>query len=214
MLSTLHLVRHGEVHNPDHVVYADLDGFGLSATGRAQAASAARRLAAEPIDVIVSSPLQRARETAAPIAAALGRQVTEDARLLEWHLGRRWAGVGWDDLPTRFPGELEAYLAAPLNLPFSPEPLLEVAERMLEVVDDLGRIHPGGVAVIVSHQDPVQAARLALTARDLGTLHDDKPGHASVITLSRRDGRWGETSKWEPAEPSTPFPPVKGAEDT
>ena len=214
MLSTLHLVRHGEVHNPDHVVYADLHGFGLSDTGRAQAASAAAHLQGELVDVLVSSPLQRARETAAPIAAALGVEPLLDDRLTEWHLGRRWAGVGWEELPERFPGELEAYLATPTTLPFAPEQIDGVASRVASVVSDLGIAHPGGTAVLVSHQDPIQAVRLVLTRIDLGRLHDDKPNHASVITLTANQGGWIETSVWTPQEPSSPFPPVKGNERT
>ncbi|MEX2419029.1 MAG: histidine phosphatase family protein, partial [Acidimicrobiia bacterium] len=108
MLERLHLVRHGEVANPDGVVYADLPGFSLSAAGRAQAAASARYLQARSPEAVVSSPLDRAMETARAIADAIGVAVTTDDRLLEWRLSGRWAGVRWDDLPSRFPGELEA----------------------------------------------------------------------------------------------------------
>lgn len=211
MLTTLHLVRHGEVHNPEHVVYADLPGFGLSELGAAQASAAADHLRSRRIDAIVASPLQRAVETATPIAAALGLPVTVDERLTEWLLGRRWAGVVWEDLPVRFPGELEAYLAHPTDLAFAPETIAEVARRVGAVVADVGRAHPGGTAVLVSHQDPVQAVRLASTDRDLAGLQTDKPVHASVITLESRNGGWVETSSWAPDQASAPFPPVEGA---
>lgn len=207
VLATLHLVRHGEVHNPDHVVYADLPGFGLSHTGTAQAASAADHLGSNEVTVVVSSPLQRAVQTATPIAARHGLPVATDDRLLEWHLARRWAGTVWEDLPTAFPGELEAYLERPTDLGFSPESIHEVAARVLDLVADLDAAHAGGVAVVVAHQDPVQAARLALTGRDLATLHTDKPAHASVITLQRRGSVWLETGHWIPTQQSDAFPP-------
>jgi broad specificity phosphatase PhoE len=208
MLSTLWLVRHGEVLNPDHVVYADLPGFGLSATGVLQAAAAADRCRSLAVDVIVTSPLQRAVDTAAPIAAALALPVGRDDRLTEWALGTRWGGVVWEDLPAVFPGELESYLATPTDLPFAPETIADVAGRMRRLVTELGIAHPGGTAVLVSHQDPVQALRLALTGGDLALLHDDKPTHASVITLESTAVGWSETEFWAPEIASEPFPPV------
>lgn len=203
MARRLHLVRHGEVYNPDHVVYAGLPGFGLSATGRAQAMAAAAHLAGSGATIVISSPLQRAVETATPIADALGVTLRLDERLTEWGLAARWAGVVWEDLPTRFPGELEAYLATPADLPFTPEPLDAVAERMAAVASEI----VDGDAVLVSHQDPVQAARLNLTGGALSDLGVGKPAHASVITLERTADGWRELAAWEPDEPSAPFPP-------
>jgi broad specificity phosphatase PhoE len=209
VLDTLHLIRHGEVYNPDHVVYADLPGFGLSPLGVTQARAAAEHLGGATVDAVVSSPLQRAVETTEPIADALGLQVTTDERLTEWRLGERWAGVVWEDLPERFPGELEAYLADPVALDFAPESIIEVAERFAAVVSGLDTAHPGGAAILISHQDPIQAARLSLTGRDLATLQEDKPAHASVITL-RRDGlTWVEVAAWAPEQSPVPFPPVE-----
>jgi len=109
VLSTIHLIRHGEVHNPGHLVYADLPGFHLSRLGRREASATAAHLAAEPIDLIVSSPLERAVETATPLAEMLGLQVRIDDRLTEWGLLTRWAGTVWEDLGKRFPGEVDAY---------------------------------------------------------------------------------------------------------
>ncbi|MCB2222961.1 MAG: histidine phosphatase family protein [Actinobacteria bacterium] len=197
MLDTLHLVRHGEVANPGHLVYADLPGFSLSPLGRRQADAVAARLAAQDGAVIACSPLERARETAAPLAAALGTVAAVDHRLTEWGLLSRWAGEVWGDLAVRYPGEVEAYLTDPSDLPFSPEPLDAVAARMAAAVADLGAGHPGGTAVVVSHQDPVQALRFHLTGRPLAGLGAAKPGHGTVITL-RWDGEWAETGRWDP----------------
>ena len=204
MISRLFLVRHGEVENPGHVVYADLPGFSLSPIGRAQAEAAGRRLAPLQPEAVVSSPLDRAMETAAAIAGAVGVQVTVDDRLIEWRLSGRWAGVVWEDLPERFPGELEAYLATPYDLPFAPETIAEVAARMAAALDDL---EDARSAVLVSHQDPVQALRVHLLDGGGESFLEGKPGHASVITLERTTVGWTETGYWEPDVSSDPFPP-------
>jgi broad specificity phosphatase PhoE len=207
VLGRLHLVRHGEVANPRHVCYGDLPGFGLSPIGRAQAAEAAAYLAACGAGLLLTSPLQRAVETAEAIGRRLGLPAVSDLRLTEWRLGVRWNGVVWENLPTAFPGELEAYLDHPADLPFSPESLEEAARRIAALADELGEQHPGAAAVLVSHQDPVQAARLLLTGGDLGDLHRSKPGHAAVLTLSPGHP-WREIACWEPAAAGSRFPPV------
>jgi broad specificity phosphatase PhoE len=212
VLARLHIVRHGEVHNPDGIVYADLPGFGLSALGRRQAAAAGSHLDGEPIVALWSSPLQRAVETAQLLPGA--EQIHTDPRLTEWELGSRWGGVAWNDLPDRFPGELEAYLDRPTDLDFAPESIGQVAARMVAVVADLGAAHPGGTAVVVTHQDPAQAVRLSLTGRPLTALQRDKPGHACVITLTAVGSEWSEDSAWCPEQAPAPFPPVEDATAT
>lgn len=209
MLARLYLVRHGEVHNPRHLCYGDLPRFGLSAAGRRQARAAAEHLAAADADLLLCSPLRRARETAGIIGRRLALPPVPDARLTEWRLGTRWAGVVWEELPLVFPGELEAYLDHPADLPFSPESLAATAERVVDLVDELGRTHPGHRAILVFHQDPLQAARLRLTGEPLTRLHTAKPGHAAVLTLV--PGRpWRLVAAWEPPGPADSFPPVGG----
>jgi broad specificity phosphatase PhoE len=82
-VSVVHLLRHGEVYNPDGVLYGRLPGFQLSLRGRQQAEVAAKFLAARPIGYLVASPLERAQQTAAPLAAALGLPIATDDRLIE-----------------------------------------------------------------------------------------------------------------------------------
>ena len=210
VLARLHLVRHGEVHNPLGLVYADLSGFPLSTLGRAQAASAAEYLADSGISVLATSPLDRACETAGFIARRLGIEAAVEAGLTEWGLSMHWSGHPWLDLDQRFPGELAVYATDPAHLPFSPESLDEVATRLVVVVTRLGEQHPGAIAAVVSHQDPIQALRRALTAADregrFGSFHIAKPTHAAVITLEPNDAGWVETASWAPAAGS-PFPP-------
>ena len=154
MLERLHLVRHGEVDNPDHVVYADLPGYPLSTTGRDEARAAGAYLGKGRVDAVVCSPLDRAVETAAIIAAAVDRPYAVDERLTEWRLAGRWAGTVWEELPDVFPGELEAYLEHPHDLRFSPESIAEVAAR--DPVIGVCTPRPG----VVRHRRPKTTTRL------------------------------------------------------
>jgi broad specificity phosphatase PhoE len=206
VLARLHLVRHGEVHNPHGIVYAGLAGYHLSDTGRIQARQAAEHLAALEPDLLRTSPLDRAVETARPIAAATGLVAEPDAGLTEWGLARRWAGQAWEAVDA---DERRAYRDHPDDLPFSPEQAGEVAERMATVVDRLGAGHPGASAVLVTHQDPMQALRLHLTGRPLRSMMQDEPGHCEVISLESQDEAWIETARWRPAAPSAAFPPAE-----
>ena len=183
MASIVHLVRHGEVENPNHLVYADLPGFGLSARGRRQAAWAGRTLASHRIAAVYTSPLDRALETAGEIANhhLLACNVVPD--LTEWALMNRWRGLPWPDLDRHRPGELDAYLTNPLQMEFSPETVEELATRVGNTVSALAGNHPDQEIVIVCHQDPIQTASLLLTGRPLTLLHQDKPRHCEIISL-------------------------------
>lgn len=195
-------MRHGEVWNPDHVVYASLSGFGLSEMGVAQAKAVARYLRAAPVVAVWSSPLERAIATAEPLAAQHDLPIRVDPELIEWKMADEWAGLGWDDLPTERPGELEAYLEHPLDLPFASETLPSLASRMRTALTSIAARHEGDV-VVVSHQDPVQAARLSLTGRDLANQHLEKPQHGTVITL-KPGNPWTEVATWSPDQHAPP----------
>ena len=170
----LYLVRHGEVENPDRLVYADMAGFGLSRRGRAEAAAAAEFLATVPITALYASPLQRAQETAEAVAAACGVDIVTEADLTEWLVARRWKGVTWEDLPTAFPGELEAYLEHPTDLPFAEESIAALGRRVAAVAATVVASHPDEHVALVSHQDPIQAGRLTLRGVPLEELHSDR----------------------------------------
>ncbi len=195
----IHLVRHGEVENPDHVVYADLPGFVLSRRGRQQARAAGRYLADAPLLRIVTSPLERARETSELVADATGAAISVDDRLVEWGLSSHWAGVAWESLSDVFPGELEAYLSKPYDLPFSPESLSNVAERVAECVADWAQRDTGEIA-FVSHEDPLHGGRLKLTGESPAEYHRDKPTHCSVTTLDGELGEWSVVGYWAPPQ--------------
>lgn len=206
MASYIHLVRHGEVENPDHVVYGRLPGYGLSERGHDQARDAARYMASSPIVAVWCSPLLRAIETAEHIASRHHVPMRIEEELTEWRLSDVWSGSPWDTLPTTHPGQLERYLETPWDLPFSPESLEEAADRVANVARNARKVHPEGDVVIVSHQDPVQAALLLLTGGTLATQHVDKPMHATVYTL-KHGTPWTLEARYDP-ETQALFPPV------
>ena len=182
-------------------MYAALAGFGLSDLGWRQAEATAQHLADLEVAAVLSSPLQRAVETAATIASPHRTAVKADERLQEWALGTRWAGRPWEVLPDEFPGELEAYLEHPHELPFSPESLAELADRVAAAIAAMWASlpHPGHL-IVVSHQDPIEAVRRRLTGRGFESFHGSKPAHATAITLVPDGARWDEWDVWTPAQ--------------
>jgi broad specificity phosphatase PhoE len=163
--TVVHLLRHGEVHNPQGVLYGRIPGFHLSEDGRLMAKAAAAFLAGRDVVVLMSSPLDRAVETAAPLSAQFGLDVTLDERLIE---------------PTnRFEGTMfgpgSGALRRPANWrylldPFRPswgEPYISIAARMRNVITEAARTARGHEAVCVSHQLPIWTARRAAEGRHL-----------------------------------------------
>lgn len=198
MAALVHLVRHAELDNPNHLVAGSLPGFGLSPHGLDQARRVGRYLGPRAVVAIWSSPLENALRTAEEIAARSGVPVRVDEDLREWGLLERWRGHAWASLQEHFPGEMDAYLSHPQHLPFSPETLGRLADRVGEVARRLDAEHPHGDVVVVSHQDPIRAARLRLTGSDVGGLHDDTLAHGSVVTL-RPGVTWVEETVWDPS---------------
>jgi broad specificity phosphatase PhoE len=184
----VHLVRHGEVYNPDGVLYGRLPGYRLSEAGRLMAKAAADYLAGRDITVLRSSPLERALETAEPIAAEFGLTVLEDERLIEpWnHFEGMRFGVG--DGALRQPRHW-----IHLRNPFRPswgEPYREVAARMLAAVRDAAVAANGHEAVCVSHQLPIWVTRRAAEGRPM--WHDPRRRQCalgSVTSLTVSDGK-------------------------
>ncbi len=205
--SLVHLIRHGEVENPHHVVYADLPGYGLSERGFAQAAAAARHLADSDVRAVLTSPLQRAVETATPIAERHGLDLTLDDRLVEWGGGVRWAGVRWEQLDEAFPGELAAYLETPLDLPFPVESILDCGARVAAAVREASQALDGGDLVVVSHQDPIHAGYLVLAQLRPAKYHAAKPNHAGIVSVRPLEGPWERVTYWEPDQ-GPEFPPI------
>jgi len=170
--TVVHLVRHGEVANPGGVLYGRIPGFGLSENGKLMAKAAADFLAGRDVTVLRSSPLERAQQTAEPIAAQLGLQVEVDERLVEsWNLfeGQRLSVAGLFRAPSHLLW---------LRNPFRPswgEPYQHVAARVLAAAADAAAaaVAAGGhEAVCVSHQLPIWVARRSAEGRRL--WHDPR----------------------------------------
>ncbi|HEY7511574.1 MAG TPA: histidine phosphatase family protein [Vicinamibacteria bacterium] len=178
----LHLVRHGQVHNPRRMVYGRLPGWSLSAKGRAQAEAVARVLAGRPVAALYSSPLERARETAHILAAALGLEVRVRDDLTESALAAQWEGLSWPHVWMRRRREWKTYRERPLELA-APEPLDRLARRIADAVREIAAAHRGEEVVAVSHGDPIKAAVLALTGADLARLHDERLPTGGRVTL-------------------------------
>lgn len=199
MAALVHLVRHAEVDNPDHLVCGSMPGFDLSPHGLEQARRVGRYLGPRPVVAIWSSPRQRSLRTAEEIAARSTVPVRVHPDLADWELTERWKGHPWSAISSNFPGELEAYLQDPTRLEFVTEQISDVAERVAAVARALDAEHPHGDVVIVSHQDPIQAGRLHLTGSSLESLHEGRPANGAVITL-RPGQTWREETAWEPGD--------------
>jgi len=178
--TVVHVLRHGEVHNPTKVLYGRLPDFHLSALGVAMAERIAERMHGEDVTYLVSSPLDRAQETAAPSAAVLGLPVAVDDRLIE--AGNVFEGLtfGVGDGSLRRPAHW-------LNLrnPFRPswgEPYVEIAERMLAAIAAARDAARGHQALAVSHQLPIWTARSFATGRRL--WHDPRKRQCSLASLT------------------------------
>ena len=193
-------MRHGEVLNPERVLYGRLPGFGLSPLGRKMAEAAAADLVdrGRPVARIVTSPLQRTRESAEPIAALFNLPVSTDDRLIEpknRFEGTRLTGPGGALRdPRNWPS-----LTNPLR-PSWGEPFRSIAERMLAAVDEAWRSVEDGDVVLVSHQLPIWMVHRALTGDRLP--HDPRKRRcelSSITTLSRRGEAFVEVGYANPA---------------
>ena len=177
----VHLVRHGEVHNPEGVLYGRLPGFRLSELGRSQAETVGRVLGqGHDIVSIVASPLQRAQETAAPLAETLGLPVGIDEDIIEAENRFEGNKVGGRDGALRNP-RYWPVLVNPLR-PSWGEPYLQIAHRMIGAVYSTLDVARGHEAVLVSHQLPVYTTRRFLEGRRL--WHDPRKRQCSLASIT------------------------------
>ncbi|UVJ38808.1 histidine phosphatase family protein [Arthrobacter sp. CJ23] len=205
--ATVHLLRHGEVHNPDGVLYGRLPEFHLSERGRDMAQMladhfAARVQAGAKIVHLVASPLTRAQETAQPTAEALNLEIHTEPRIIEAenHFQGLHATMGEFIKPKHW-----FQLRNPLR-PSWGEAYKDQAARMLAAVEDarLRAIALGGdgaEAVLVSHQLPIWATRLSAEGRRL--WHDPRKRECTLTSLTSLvfddDGRIVRVDYSEPA---------------
>lgn len=175
-------VRHGEVHNPQGVIYAGLDGYGLSEKGRAQAAAVADALRGVHIAALYASPLDRAMETARFLHDVTGAEIVPDERLHEWRHWQQWAGLTWDELRTKGRDAWDAYTTDPGSVT-SGESLAELGDRVESWLEDVERDHTDGVVVAVTHLEPLRAILLRMLGRPAKELFDIQITQCDVVRL-------------------------------
>lgn len=201
--TVVHLLRHGEVHNPDGILYGCLPGYRLSDTGARQAELVAGHLADRDVVAVVASPLLRAQQTAEPIAARHGLAARSDEGLVEagnvFEGYRVSVGGGVLRRPRYWPK---------LRNPFRPswgEPYRDIASRMAAAVHRARERATGHEVVCVSHQLPIWTVRQYLTGRRL--WHDPRRRQCSLASLTSLvfvDGGLAEVVYTEPAGLSDP----------
>jgi broad specificity phosphatase PhoE len=206
--TVVHLLRHGEVHNPDGVLYGRMAGFRLSTVGEKQALTVAEYLANHDLAVVLSSPLERARQTAAPVAEAHGLEVVVDDRLIEADNLFEGQRVSVGDGALRSPKHWPK-----LRNPFRPswgEPFLDIAHRMLAAVHRARVEAAGHEAVCVSHQLPIWTVRRFLEGRRL--WHDPRRRQCSLASLTSLEFADEELVRISYTEPAgSTDPTVTGA---
>ena len=184
-ITVVHLLRHGEVHNPNHVLYGRLPGYHLSANGRMMAVAAADYFDGRPVAAIFASPLERAQETAQPVADRLGLQIVTDNALIE--SGNVLEGKSVS---------LASLAVNPLNWkylwnPFTPswgEPYVQVVARVRLVIDRAREAARGKEAVCVSHQLPIWVSRLAAENKRLWHNPNSRQCALGSVTSFTFDG--------------------------
>ncbi|AUA12154.1 histidine phosphatase family protein [Streptomyces sp. SID8361] len=215
-ITVVHVMRHGEVHNPEGVLYGRLPGYHLSDLGRQMADRVAEHLADRDITYVVASPLERAQETAAPIAKAHGLDVATDERLIEAANVFQGKTFGVGDGALRKPGNWRH-----LTNPFRPswgEPYVDQVVRMMAALGRARDAARGHEAVCVSHQLPIWIVRSFVERRRL--WHDPRRRQctlASLTSFTFRGDRIVSVGYSEPARDLVPphlragAKPVKGA---
>ncbi|MEJ7834062.1 MAG: histidine phosphatase family protein [Nocardioides sp.] len=176
----VHLLRHGEVHNPGGVLYGRRDGYHLSELGKQMAEKVAGAVAERDIVHLRVSPLERAQETAQPLALARRLDVVTDERVIESTNVFEGKPFGAGKNALRNPAHWRH-----LWNPFRPswgEPYKEIVDRMMAAVHAAREAAAGHEAVIVSHQLPIWTTRLHVEGRSF--VHDPRRRQCTLCSLT------------------------------
>ncbi|WP_133914728.1 histidine phosphatase family protein [Streptomyces sp. NBC_00582] len=212
-ITVVHLMRHGEVANPDGVLYGRLAGYHLSELGRQMADRVAEHLSARDVRYVVASPLERAQETATPIAKAHGLDLATDERLIEAENVFQGKTFGVGDGALKRP-ENWKHLVNPFK-PSWGEPYVDQVVRMKGALDAAKDAARGHEAVLVSHQLPIWIVRSYVERRRL--WHDPRKRQctlASLTTFTYRGDRIVSVGYSEPAIDLVPAHLRAGAKPT
>ncbi|MCS4483880.1 histidine phosphatase family protein [Gleimia sp. 6138-11-ORH1] len=200
MQTTIHLMRHGEVANPERVLYGRLPGFELSALGHKMAFASAQGLRKEEADLalIAASPLLRTQQTALPAALEYDLPVTADARLVE-----AWNHFEGADIASNWKQALRPEHWSQFLNPFRPswgEPYVQILARMRSVIADTLEVAYGREALLVSHQLPIWVVRSWVEGWPLAHLpYQRECSLASITSLVFDDYTLVGCYYWEPA---------------
>jgi probable phosphomutase (TIGR03848 family) len=183
--TTVLLVRHGQTDAVGQWLAGRTEGVGLNQAGRAQAERLRARLSSLNLAAIYSSPLQRAVETAGPLAHERGLRVEPRLELAEVDFGE-WNGQRFDTLAadprwTRF-NTHRSLAAVPRG-----ERAPDVQARIVRTLDDLRSAHPGQIVVCVSHADVIRLAVLSVAGAPIDFIHRFEITPASVTAVALHD---------------------------
>ncbi|MDI3385883.1 histidine phosphatase family protein [Streptomyces sp. B-S-A8] len=209
-LTVVHVMRHGEVHNPEGILYGRLPEYHLSELGRQMADRVAEHLAGRDVTHVVSSPLERAQESAAPIAKVHGLDLATDERLIEADNVFQGKTFGVGDGALKSP-ENWRHLVNPFK-PSWGEPYIEQVVRMMGALDAAKDAARGHEAVCVSHQLPIWIVRSFVERRRL--WHDPRRRQctlASLTTFTYRGDKIVSVGYSEPARDLVPAHLLAGA---
>lgn len=178
--TVVHLLRHGEVDNPQGVLYGRLPGYHLSELGQQMAERAAEALAKNDLAAVIASPLERAQQTAQPIADSHGLPIQGEPLIIEADNVFEGQRVSVGDGVLRQPATWR-HLWNPF-LPSWGEPYNQVAARMVTAIKAARNQVRGREAVLVSHQLPIWVARLSAERRRL--WHDPRSRQCNLASLT------------------------------
>ena len=178
--STVHVLRHGEVHNPESILYGRQPGWRLSERGLAMAEAVAKWSKDLSLGAIHASPLERAQQTAAPIAREHGLKINTDDRLIEAANIFEGKPFGVGDGVLKRPSAWR-HLWNPWR-PSWGEPYLEQIERMKAAVEHARLLAEGRDALVVSHQLPIWILRSSIEGRPF--LHDPRKRQCSLASVT------------------------------
>lgn len=183
------LIRHGHTLTAGRILTGWTRGVHLSERGRAQAEALVRRLEGVPLEAIYSSPLERCRETAAPLARSRGLPVRPRRDLLEVNYGE-WSGRSIRQLARTRAWKVLQRTPSAVRFPGG-ETLPEVQARAVDAVRAIAEAHPGGVVAVVTHADVVRLAVAGLIGLplDLYQRLAVDPGSVSVVALADAEVR-------------------------
>jgi len=178
--STVHVLRHGEVHNPESILYGRQPGWQLSERGLAMAEAVAKWSKDLSLGAIHASPLERAQQTAAPIAKEHGLKINTDDRLIEAANIFEGKPFGVGDGVLKRPSAWR-HLWNPWR-PSWGEPYIEQIERMKAAVEHARLLAEGKDALVVSHQLPIWILRSSIEGRPF--LHDPRKRQCSLASVT------------------------------